>query len=197
MSTRPALPLAQAVLGLTIFASIALPLTPAGWSLLGLVLRAFRDGPAAGLVFLAMFASPQLFGLAVAIGGWHRDERVVLALVQGPIVILQGMIVLGALSTLGNPHAVAPLGFLGFAVTTGGYLVYASAEAAASERGPLGLRWYARWGALLVAGLAGWLRLQSLGVLHLGVAVDVAGVAAALLAWRLRRPDPTGAVVPA
>lgn len=192
---RPALPRSQAVLGLTIFASIALPLAPSGTTMLDLVIQALRDNLAGGLVFMCMFASPQLFGLAVAASGSMRDEGLALAFVQPPVVIMQGMVLLAGLSLAGAPRAIAPLGLLGFAAVTSIYFMYASAEAAASDRGGLSLRWYVRWGALLVAGTGLWFRLQSLGNLHLGVAIDVAVAAAALLLVALRRADPAPAPV--
>lgn len=189
MSSGPRLPLSQAVLGLTLFASIALPITRDGLSLLDVFLRMTAESPIGALAFLIMFASPQLFGLAVALARLIRDDEVALYLVQIPVAILQGMIVLFGVSLINAPRAVAPVALAGFAVVTAVYYLYSSSEAAASGR-PLSLRWYVRWGALLVAGAGLWLRLQALGVLYLGVALDVTVVAASLLlvSTAARRP---------
>lgn len=180
MSSGPRLPLSQTVLGLTLFASIALPITRDGLSLLDVFLRLAAESPIGALGFLIMFASPQLFGLAVALARVVRDEDVALYLVQAPVAILQGMVVLFGMSLINAPRVIAPLALAGFAVVTAVYYLYSSSEAAASDR-PLPLRWYVRWGALLVAGVGLWLRLQALGSLHLGVALDVTIVAASLL----------------
>jgi hypothetical protein len=77
MPQRPLVSRSQAVAGLTLFATIALPFTPRGQSLLELLLEMLRQSPAGALGFAMMFACPQLFGLAVA--GAHfirgREDR--------------------------------------------------------------------------------------------------------------------------
>ena len=75
MPRRPTLPLLQVVLGFTLFASIALPLSRSGPSLLDMFLRLAGENLIGALGFLIMFASPQLFGLAVATAGFLRDEQ--------------------------------------------------------------------------------------------------------------------------
>ena len=189
MSSRPPLPLSQVVPGLTLFASIALPLTRDGLSLLDVFLRLVAANPIGGLTFLVMFASPQLFGLAVALAGVVRDERRALLGVQVPLAILQAMVFLAGITVVGNTRVLAPWSLLGFALISSGYYLYASGEAAAASRGGLSLRWHVRWGALLVVGLGGWLRLQATRGLHLGIALDVATISAAvLLALSVRVP---------
>lgn len=193
MRPRPVLPLTPAVLGLTIFASIALPLTRSGLSLLDIFLRMLADSPLAGLCFLIMFASPQLFGLAVALAGYTRDESLATRLVQYPLSILQGVLFMAGAGVVSARGVVAPLAFVGFAAVTSIYYVYASAEASASDRGGLSLRWQVRWGATLIAGFGLWLRLQSLRGAGPGIAVDVATVAAVLLIADLSRDRPRAA----
>lgn len=189
MSQRPPLPLSQAVLGLTLFASIALPLSRDGASLLDVFLLIVAKNPVNGLTFLVMFCSPQLFGLAVALAGVVRDERRALLGVQIPLAILQGMTFLAGISVAGSTRVLAPWALLGFALISSGYYLYATGQAAAADRG-LSLRWHVRWGALLIAGFGGWLRLQATGGVHLGIALDVAlGSAVALLA-ATARPTP-------
>ena len=174
---RPVIPLPQALLGLTLLASVALPLTRTGISLLEIFLEMLQQSPMGALTFLIMFASPQLFGLAVALGGLLRSRGAVEIAVQVPVIVLQGMTALTGASLLSAPRTVAPLAYVGFAVVTTSLYLHSSANAPAG----LGLRWHLRHGALLVVGLGLWLRLQSLAGAGLGVAVDVATVAAALL----------------
>jgi hypothetical protein len=180
---RPVIPLAQALLGLTLFASIALPLTHTGLSLLDILLHMLGQSPMGALVFLIMFASPQLFGLAVALGGLLRSPGAVAVCVQAPVIVLQGMTTLTGMSLISAPRTIAPLAYVGFAAVTSVHYLHASANAPEG----LGLRWHLRHGALLVVGLGLWLRLQSLGGARLGLAVDVATLAAALLLTSLAR----------
>lgn len=190
MPPRPLVSLAQAVAGLTLFASIALPLTPNGHSLLEILLALIRQSPVGAVTFVVMFASPQLFGLAVAGAYFMRDEQAAVSLVQLPLAILQAMIFMLGVSLIRAPGPVAALGFMGFALVTSSYYVYASGEAAASPRERLSLRWLIRWGALLIAATGLWLRLQTLRGLHLGVGLDVAIAAAVLLlALTARAPE--------
>jgi hypothetical protein len=187
MDPRPVIPLPQALLGLTIFASIALPLTRDGLSLLDIFLRLLVDSPIGALTFLIMFASPQLLGLGIAIGGLLRDRGAAEALVMTPTIVLQGMTALTGMSLVSAPRTVAPLAYVGFAAVTSLRYLHAAANAQAG----LGLRWHMRHGALLIVGLGLWLRLQSLGTGRLGLAIDVATAAAALLLTSLAR-DPAG-----
>lgn len=194
MSKRPVLPLAQAVLGLTLFASIAMPLTRDGLSLLDVLLRLLADSLFVGLTFLFTIAAPQLFGLAVAGAYFMRDEQRARGLVQIPLAFLQGNLFLIAVSLVSSPKVIASHALLGFAVITSGYFLYASAEAEAKaespDKGGLSLRWCVRWGALLIAGLGAWLRLQSLRGIGLGIAIDVATVTAVLLLASTVRRSP-------
>lgn len=189
MPPRPLVSRPQAVAGLTLFATIALPFTPRGQSLLDLLLEILRQSPVGAVTFLLMFACPQLFGLAVAAAHFTRDEKAAASLVQLPLSIVQGMIFLLGVSLIRAPTPIATFGFLGFALVSSGYYVYAAGEAAASPREGLSLRWLIRWGAMLIAATGLWLRLQALRGLHLGVALDVAIAAALLLlAFTARAP---------
>ncbi|MBK7828102.1 hypothetical protein [Nannocystis sp.] len=188
----PPVPRTHAVLGLTLFATIALPITQGGESLLDILLPLLRESPLGGLTVLVMIACPQLFGLAVAVGHLLRDEQTAIPFVQLPISVMQGMIFLIGVSLISAPKPVAALSFIGFAFVSSGYYLYASAEAAASARGGLSLRWLVRWGALLIAATGLWLRMQALRGLHMGIALDVA-VAAALLLLALNARTPVAA----
>ncbi len=184
------IPTSQAVLGLTLFATIALPMTRSGQSLLDILMTMARQHPMDALTFLLMFGSPQLFGLAVAVAGLVRDEQRAIRLVQLPLVIVQCMVALAGLLFALAPRVIAPFAIAGFAIITSLYFVYASAEASASSRGDLSLHWYIRWGALLIAGLGLWLRLQSIHGLYLGPALDVAAASAVLLLASTARRRP-------
>ncbi|MBL9104768.1 MAG: hypothetical protein JNL82_27740 [Myxococcales bacterium] len=180
----------QAILGLVLAATIALPLGPGGQSLLELLLAALREHPANGAILLIMLGSPHLFGLAVAFAGVTRADSVPLRVVLTyPVAIMQAMLVMFAVNVQQAP-VVAPRAILGFALVSGLYLPYAAGAAAASSRERLGIRWYVRWGALLIAGTGLWLRLQAQVGLKLGPAVDVALAAAVLLLASLARRDP-------
>jgi len=143
----------------------------------------------AALGFLTMFAAPHLFGLAVAAAHFMREEKLAVGIVQLPLAILQGMIFLLGFTLINAPRPLAAVSFIGFAFVSSGYYVYASAEAAASPRQGLSLRWLIRWGAMLIASTGLWLRLQALAGLHLGVALDVA-IASALLLLALTARAP-------
>lgn len=190
MPQRPLVSRSQAAAGLTLFASIALPFTPNGHSLLELLLEMLRQSPAGALGFVLMFACPQLLGLAVAGAHFIRDEKTAASVLQLPLVFLQSMIFLLGVSLITAPRPLASLPFIGFALVSSGYYVYASGEASASAREGLALRWLIRWGAMLVATTGVWLRLQWFRGLELGIAVDVA-VASALLLLALTAKAPT------
>jgi hypothetical protein len=177
----------QAVVGLTLFATIALPIVGGEASLLDLLLRAAQDNLLGAIILLVMLGSPQLFGLAVALAWVTGEEEIVRGPLTWLVAILQGLLVLFGVNLVGAP-VTGSLALLGFALVTGLYLPYAAGEAAASQRGRLSLRWYMRWGALLIVGFGLWVRLQMVGVV--APAIDVAIGSAALLLASLARRDP-------
>lgn len=178
----------QAVVGLTLFATLALPITAGGPSLLDLLLGSFHDNPFGALLLLVMLGSPQLFGLAVAFAGLMSGERGTARwLVTALVTLMQGMLVMFATKLIGT-RLLAPAALLGFALVTGLYLPFAAGQAEASPRGQLSLRWYVRWGALLIAGLGGWVRVQLIDVVT--PALDVALLSAALLLASTARREP-------
>jgi hypothetical protein len=75
---------------------------------------------------------------------------------------------------------------LGFAIVTALGLARHSARTRAEGDGP-SLAWYIRWGAIVVAGVAGWLRLQRAVGVELGIGLDVALGSAVLLVLSLGR----------
>ncbi|MBX7081261.1 MAG: hypothetical protein K1X88_18820 [Nannocystaceae bacterium] len=178
-------PLAAAICGAAIVAAAALPITPDGRSFVSLLLAEFHRGLLEGILMLSGFGSPFLFGLAVAAAGAGQamgsSDRHKLAreLVRAPIGLLHGQLLLVAFVVWRHGQAVAALPLLAFAIA--GAAVYVRAGMAAPGGRTLALEPTVRWGATVVAGVAGWCRLQHLAGVHLGRAVDVVLVAAVLL----------------
>ena len=99
----------QAALGMTLFATIAMPIVPDGPSLLDVLLQVARDNPLGALTMLLMFGSPQLFGLAVGIAGLTREDAVARAAVTSMVALMQGMLVMLGVGIVGG-NVVAPVG---------------------------------------------------------------------------------------
>lgn len=165
--------------GLVIVAAAALPITPTGQSFLTLLRNELDRGLVFGLLMLAGFGSPFLFGLAVAIAGWTRVRATTaVVLVRVPVACLHAHLLLVSFVLWRHEQGIATLPLLGFAV------VGALGFAFASRRRPavLELRRNLEWGASTIAGVAAWCRLQRLAGLELGLAVDVVLAAALVLA---------------
>lgn len=185
-------PRLAAVLGAVLFASAFLPLTPAGRTFVQVVRDTFSDGVLAGVVMVMGFGSPFLFGLGVALGVWQRDDAAAARLVRNPVTMMHSQLLLVSwVIWRQDEDAVAALPLLLFAVVSGLYLVQRSASERAAGR-ELSFAWTVRWGAMLVAAVAGWLLLQRTAGLTMGHAVHVAGACALGLAL-LVRPRRAGA----
>jgi hypothetical protein len=197
-STSSSAPRSAAVLGLLLFACAFLPLTPAGRSFVEVVRATFDESVLQGVVMLVGFGSPFLFGLGVALGVWMRDGEAAARLVRNPVTMMHSQLLLVAWVIWRNDdEAVASLPLLLFAVVSGLYLVqHSAAERAAGRSVPFA--WTVRWGATVIAAVAGWLLLQRTAGLELGRAVDVAGLCALGLAVRVqpRRAVPAASVHP-
>lgn len=192
-STSPSVPRSAAVLGLLLFACAFLPLTPAGRTFVQVVRDTFADGVMPGVVMAVGFGSPFLFGLGVAAGTWMKDDAAAAQLVRNPVTMMHSQLVLIAwVIWRQDGDAVASLPLLGFAVVSGLYLIRHSAVERAAGRKP-SFAWTVRWGAMMVAAIAGWLLLQRTAGLTMGRAVEVAGLCGLGLALRvrLRRSEPT------
>lgn len=182
------------MLGLVLFACAFVPLTPAGRSFAQVARETFGEGVLPGIVMVLGFGSPFLFGLAVAVGVWLRDDAAAARLVRNPVTMMQSQLLLVAwVIWRQDPDAVASLPLFGFAVVGGLYVVQHSASERASG-GAASFAWYVRWGATVIAAVAGWLWLQRSAGLTMGRAVDVAGLCALALMMRVR---PRRAEVPA
>jgi hypothetical protein len=185
-STSSSVPRSAAVFGLLLFACAFLPLTPAGRSFVEVVRDTFTEGVMQGVVMLVGFGSPFLFGLGVALGVMRNGDAVAARLVWSPVTMMHSQLLLVAwVIWRQDADAVASLPHLLFAVASGIYLVRHSAAERAAGRSP-SFAWTVRWGAMVIAAVAGWLLLQRAAGLTMGRAVEVAGMCALGLALRVR-----------
>lgn len=184
-ASSPALPRHAAVFGLTLFSSIALPLY-GGVSVLEWLTRIFGRDPMGAVMALLTFGSPFLFGLAVAIAGVTRDRDVAASLIKFPLALVHAMLALYAVFVARVPGVPLRWSFVGFAAVACLYFIYAHAEAEAADR-PLGPRWLARWGGVVLAGAGLWLQFQTFGHRPAGAGLYVALAAAVLLAVAVPR----------
>lgn len=176
----PALPRHSAALGLTLFAAIALPIVGDASVLDWLLVLGSRD-PIAALFGLFTFGAPFLFGLAVAAAGWIRDPSLAARVIHVPLAITHAVLVLHAVALVQAPNVPLRLSFIGFVVVAWGYFLFTRADAEAAGK-PLGARWLARWGGVLLTGVTLWMHFQTLGQRPFGLAIHVALAAAFLLA---------------
>lgn len=185
-STSSPVPRSAAVLGLVLFACAFLPLTPAGRSFVEVVRDTLAEGVLPGVVMAVGFGSPFWFGLGVAVGSLSSDDAAAARLVRSPVTMMHSQLLLVSwVIARQDEDAVAAWPLFGFAVVSGLYLVRCSAAERAAGRS-LSFAWTVRWGATMVAAVAGWLLLQRTAGLELGRAVQVAGLCALALVLRVR-----------
>lgn len=184
--TEAPLPGGVALLGLAMALSAALPLTPGGTSFIRLVIEEFRTGAMEGIVMLAGFGSPFVFGLAVFCGHVFFDTATAKRLVRVPVSLLHSQLVLVAFVLWRNGGGVATFALLGIGVVGAAHLVMHTARSHASGSGP-SLLWYTRWGASMIAAVAAWARLQLVAGVKLGIAVDVLLACAVLIVFVIER----------
>lgn len=200
-SSARRLPMALAVFGLILFASVGLPLTPGGSSFLALVLAAFARSPLEAIMMALGFGAPFWFGVVVAAAAWPKSSlstNVLRQLLISNASLLHGQLVLVAWLLWRDGVGVMPTALLGFATVSGGFFIVQHASASAAEgsvddqgRRHEGLdpRWLIRWTATVIVGICGWLRLQQLAGLTFGWAVEVALASCVAIAVLLsRRP---------
>lgn len=188
-SPAPLLPRSATLLGVALFACAWLPLTPGGRSFARVAIETFGEGVMEGLVMLVGMGSPFLFGLAVAIGSTSRDDQQAASLVRTPVTMMLSQLLLLAWIMWRRGDMIAALPLLLFAVVSSLYVIQHSASTRASGR-PASFAWYVRWGATVVAAVAGWLLLQRVGGLRMGVAVQIGGLCALGLLARARPVAP-------
>jgi len=186
-SSSSLLPRSATVLGLALFLSAWLPLTPGGRSFVAVALETFGEGLLPGLVMVVGMGSPFLFGLAVAVGSTRRDDQIAVSLVRTPVTMMHSQLLLVSWMIWRHGDAIASLPLLLFAVVSSLYVIQRSAATRAAGR-PAPFIWYVRWGATVVAAVAGWLALQRMAGLEMGMAVQIAGLSALGLVLRSSRP---------
>lgn len=179
--------------GAAIVAAALLPLAPDGSSFIAMLRAELARGLLDGVLMLAGFGSPFLFGLAVAIVASPKLRKHADEIVRTPIGLVHGQLLLVGFVVWRDGRAIAALPLFGFAVV--GAIAYAFSGSRAPGGKRLPLHGTVRWGALVIAGVAAWCRLQRAGGLDLGIAVDVVLGASLLLALlsRPRRDAPAAA----
>ncbi|MCA9719164.1 MAG: hypothetical protein KC468_31135 [Myxococcales bacterium] len=180
------LPGSVTALGLGLFACAFLPLGPGGPSYFEIARDIVMDGGLGALVFVVLVGAPFVLGLAIASNAFV-GRSLGRSLVVGTVALFQAELLLYGAIVWDAHELVAARALLGFALVSGLSLIYQSASHDARDTGGPGLRWYTRWGALLVAGLALWIRLQSLQGAPIGLAIDGALLSSVLIIAALRR----------
>lgn len=186
------------VAALALVASAALPLSPAGHSFLTLLRGEFGRGVLEGMLMLAGFGSPYLFAVVVALVPGRVPDALAARMVRVPLALLHSQLVLVALVVWLAGDALADLALLGFALVSGASLALYSARAKAEDTSVLQastLRWYVRWGGMMVTAVAAWMELQRISGLEFGLALHVAlgaGVAMVFSVARIEGARPSG-----
>jgi hypothetical protein len=181
---RPAVPTTVTLAALALAACVLLPVDAHDdKTMLQLLLDAFREDWLIGLMVAIVLGSPYVFAASVACSGtaggawanaWLRAQ---VALLQTEVVVL-GLVVLRG---LGEHDVRAPWALIGFAGTTLAVFVHRVASPKVAER-HRDARFFARWGAILVAGAYAWFQLQCLGKNECGLVFPCTLAAAFVLA---------------
>lgn len=187
----PRLPPLARLLGLAIAASALLPFSPAGAPFWQLARDAFEQSIGGGLIVTFAYGAPFWFGLALALAPSAERDLLWRRITQSLLGLLHGQLLLTAWLIARAGVGVAAWPLLGFALVSGLHFISQSGRMSAASSSmsgaPPSVWWLARWGAVMVVALSGWLRLQSLAGLELGIAVEVAAIAAMLATWQITR----------
>lgn len=163
--------------------------TPEGTSFVDLLLEQFGYGVLPGLLMLFGFGSPFVFALCIVICVVALPPKTARRVVRIPIALMHSQLVLVALALFFAGDVVAPYALLGFALVGGLRLAFHTATANTQGDGP-SLRWYTRWGATVIAGVAMWMELQRTGGISFGNGLHVAlGCALLLVVFAGRRSE--------
>lgn len=174
------LPRATIAVGAALAACAALPVTPDGYSFLHLLYAAFVRHPLEGFMMLVGFGSPFLFGLAaagagVSIGKGESADYAARVALHVVLAALHTQLLMVAAILVWKGVGVAPWSLGGLALVSGVYFVYRSAKDRAASPDPRGgpsMRFMVRWGASILVAIALWSRLQMLGGLRMGFAIE-------------------------
>lgn len=197
------LPVSASVPAAALAAAMFLPLHPEGFSFAQLLFAAFVRGPLEGVLMLLGFGSPFCFGfivLALALAGSRVIPGIGERIIVANLSLLHAQLLLVAILLSARGLGVMPLTLLGFSLVSGGYFIVYHARSAAAggaldEHGhsrPSGpaLRWLVRWGATVIVAVCGWVRLQMIGGVRLGWAIEVMLAACVALTVLLVRRAP-------
>ncbi len=187
-----------AVFALGLAASAALPLLRDGTSFLELVIEAFGRSVLEGFLLKVGFGSPFLFGLTAAIGILALERSVARRIVRIPVAFMHSQLLLVAITLMtARDSVVAAVALVGLAIVAASRFALHTARTRAEGDGP-SLAWYVQWGAVIVAGVAGWMRLQRVVGIELGIGLDVAlGCAVAMVVTLGRHRFRAAAPMPA
>lgn len=139
----------------------------------------FERGALPGIMMLAGFGSPFLFGIAIAVVALPQLRSLATELVRTPIGLMHGQLLLVAFVVWKSGQAIGAVSLLGFAIV--GAIAYARSGSRAPGGHDIGLAHTIRWGAVMIAGVAGWCKLQRMAEVRFGLAVDVLLVTALVL----------------
>ena len=164
--------------GALLLCAAGLPLTPDGDSPARWCLDAATAGAFQGLWSLSSMGLPFLFGGVAALTSWLpplRDHPGSVRTLRAMLLVLHGHLLLFAVSVLGEAGFIATIPLVGFAaismIAFGWHAERLRTDRhETSEHHRLQLT---RWGAAILAPIAAWARLQTLGDLPLGPCVDV------------------------
>jgi hypothetical protein len=182
------LPGGVALLGLAMGLAAGLPLTPEGASFLRLVANELARGFLEGVMMIAGFGSPFVFGLVLFVGHLFFAPALAKRIVSVPVSLLHSQLLLVAFVLWRHGESVAAPALVGVAVVGAVHLVLHTAKSQASDGGPT-LIWYARWGATMIAAVAAWSRLQWLAGVRLGIAIDVLLACSLLIVFIIARKE--------
>ena len=148
-----------ALAGLGLAATAMVPFEAGGSSPLQVIVDAFAEHWANGVVSLLVLGAPYLLGLTVAAAAVLRST-LGLVLVRVPVAILYAELVGLCLLVASQPEPLrARWSLIGFTVVA---TLSAIARVSGERRAGTGpnVAWLARWGAMLIAAAFGWLMLQ-------------------------------------
>lgn len=170
-----------ALFGVGLASSAALPWTSDGTTFVDLVIEAYGRSVLEAMLLVLGFGSPFLFGLASAIGILFIAPAIARRVVRFPIAFMHSQMLLVAIMVMtARDEFVAAVALLGFAIASGLRFAMHTARTRAEGAGP-SFAWYVRWGAVIVVGMGGWLELQRVGGLELGLGLHVALASAVLV----------------
>jgi hypothetical protein len=182
------LPGGVALLGLAMALSAGLPLTPEGAPFVRLVMNEFSRGILEGLMMIAGFGSPFVFGFTLFVGHLFFAPAAAKRIVSVPVSFLHSQLLLVAFVLWRHGGSLAAPALLGVGIVGAVHLVVHTAKSHASGDGP-SLVWYARWGATMIAAVSAWCRLQWFADVRLGIAVDVLLACALLIVYVIARKE--------